>query len=98
MNGLKIYSDIRHLGLSSTASLMDVCRAMADPSMAVLRIGTDPLYGSPTNWSVMEVVRTHTNVVVKVQPFATNLRGRLYLNCGSVNELFGWYRVATEPV
>ncbi len=98
LNGFKIYSDISHLGLSSTASLMDVCRAMADPSMAVLRIGTDPLYGSPTNWSVMEVVRTHTNVVVKVQPFATNLRGRLYLNCGSVNELFGWYRVATEPV
>lgn len=90
---IKIYTDISQLGLTTSASLLDVCKAMRQPSIAFLRIGQDAIYNSPANFSIMTVKKLHTNIIVIVEPFASNISGRMYRCSGNITELGIWYQV-----
>lgn len=92
LGGIRIYTDITQLGLTTNASMLDVCKAMQQPGIAFLRIGQDTIYDSPTNFSIMTVKRLYTSIIVTVEPFADNISGRLYRCSGSVNGLGIWYQ------
>lgn len=66
---------------------------MKAPSIAFLRIGQDKIYDSPTNFSILTIKRIHTNIIVTVEPFASNIAGRMYRCSGNEDELGAWYQV-----
>lgn len=93
LGSIKIYTDISQLGLTTSASLPDVCKAMQQPSIAFLRIGQDAIYDSPANFSIMTIKKLYTSIIVAVEPFASNIAGRMYRCSGNENELGIWYQV-----